>query len=41
MRAQAFYDVQIGLRTLSRSVGQQVTLEPEVVAAPPAVLAPK
>ncbi len=39
LRAQAFYDVQIGLRTLSRSVGQPVSLEPEVVTAPP-TLAP-
>ncbi len=39
LRAQAFYDVQVGLRTLARSVGEPVSLQaPAEPAAPPSLL---
>lgn len=41
LRVQAFYEVQVGLRGLTRAVGQPVALEPKPVAAPPAQLQPR
>ena len=40
-RLQAYHDVKVGLRALSRAVGQSTPLQPKVVAPPPAVLQPR
>ena len=40
-RIQAYHDVKVGLRALSRAVGQPSLLQPKAVAPPPAVLQPR
>lgn len=41
LRVQAFYEVQVGLRALTRAVGQPVSLQPREVSAPPVPLLPR
>ncbi|MBL8911034.1 MAG: TolC family protein [Archangium sp.] len=41
MKVQALYELQLGLRSLTRSVGQPVSLETRPVTAPPSMLKPK
>ncbi|MFO0600472.1 MAG: TolC family protein [Myxococcaceae bacterium] len=41
LRLQAIYELQLGLRTLTRSVGLPVGLEPKPTPAPPAQLRPQ
>jgi hypothetical protein len=38
---QAYHDVKVGLRALTRAVGQPAELQAKPVAAPPAVLQPR
>lgn len=40
-RLQAYHDVKVGLRALTRAVGQPAELQAKPVAAPPAVLQPR
>lgn len=41
LKVQAIYDVQVGLRALTRAVGSPVHLDPKPVVAPPSQLQPR